>query len=55
MVNRLLEAQLVDVSPADPATFISASAALTLAAILGCAIPAWRATRTDPITVLRQS
>ena len=52
-VNRLLKAELVQVSPTDPITLIIASAALILAAMLGCLIPARRAMRVDPIAALR--
>jgi putative ABC transport system permease protein len=52
-VNRVLEAELVEVSPADPITLVAASAALVLSATLGCLIPARRAMRVDPIIALR--
>ena len=52
-VNRVLGAQLVNVSPTDPATLVVASAMLVFAAILGCWIPARRASRVDPIAALR--
>jgi predicted permease len=53
-VNRILKSALVEVSPADPVSLLAASAALVLAAILGCAIPARRATRVNPVAALRQ-
>jgi putative ABC transport system permease protein len=52
-VNRLLKAELVQISPADPITLVIASAALILAALLGCLIPARRAMRVDPMVALR--
>ncbi len=52
-VNRLLESQLVQVSPADPITLVVASATLVLSATLGCLIPARRAMRVDPVVALR--
>jgi putative ABC transport system permease protein len=52
-VNRLLKAELVQVSPFDPITLVVASVVLILAAILGCLIPARRATRVDPLIALR--
>jgi putative ABC transport system permease protein len=52
-VNRALEAQLVQVSPADPLALASASAVLASAAVLGCWIPARRAMRVDPVVALR--
>ena len=53
-VNRVLEAELVEVSPADPVTLGAASAALIFSAALGCWIPARRAMRIDPVVALRQ-
>jgi putative ABC transport system permease protein len=52
-VNRLLKAELVQVSPSDPITLAVASAVLILAATLGCLIPARRAMRVDPVVALR--
>jgi ABC-type antimicrobial peptide transport system permease subunit len=50
---RVLKSALVAVSPADPATFVIATAMLVLAAALGCYIPARRAMRVDPLVALR--
>ncbi len=52
-VNRLLRAELVQVSPSDPVTLVIASAALILSATLGCLIPARRAMQVDPVVALR--
>jgi predicted lysophospholipase L1 biosynthesis ABC-type transport system permease subunit len=52
-VMQLLRAALVGVSPGDPMTFLAAAAVLTLAGVAGCAIPARRAIRVDPVVVLR--
>jgi predicted permease len=52
-VNRMLEAELVQVSPADPLTLAAASATLVVSAALGCLIPARRAMRIDPVIALR--
>jgi putative ABC transport system permease protein len=48
-----LKSVLVQVSPADPLTFLIASVALTVAALLGCLIPARRAMGVDPLVALR--
>ena len=53
VVTHLLRAVLAGVSPGDPATFLAASAVLVLAGVAGCAIPARRAVRVDPVVVLR--
>ncbi len=52
-VNRVLESQLVQVSPADPLTLVVASVVLIFAAGLGCSLPARRAMRVDPVIALR--
>jgi putative ABC transport system permease protein len=52
-VNRLLKAELVQISPSDPVTLGVASAVLILAATLGCVVPARRAMRVDPVVALR--
>ena len=52
-LTRLLGRLLFDVSPRDPVTFGVALVTMGTAAIAACALPAWRATRTDPIVALR--
>ena len=52
-VARLLSRMLFGVTPGDPLTF-SATAAIELAvALAACALPAYRATRADPLIALR--
>jgi putative ABC transport system permease protein len=51
--TRLLAAQLFGVAPTDPAVFVIVGIALTLAGLAACVVPARRATRADPIAVLR--
>jgi hypothetical protein len=51
-VTRVLKAILVQVAPADPMTFATASVVLAIAAALGCWIPARRAMRVDPMVAL---
>ena len=52
-LTRLLGTLLVDVSPRDPATFAVAFATMAMSATAACLLPALRATRTDPVAVLR--
>ncbi len=54
-LTRLLADMLYKISPRDPESFVSAFAAMTLAAVVACLLPAWRATRTDPVRALRDS
>jgi ABC-type antimicrobial peptide transport system permease subunit len=39
--------------PADAATYVTAAILLGAVALFAGAIPAWRATRVDPMTALR--
>ena len=52
-LSRFLSAQLFQVSSLDPSTFLWAVFVLSAAALLAAYIPAWRATRVDPMTALR--
>lgn len=52
-VNRVLQSQLVGVTPYDPATMASAPLILALVALLACGIPARRAMSVDPAIALR--
>ena len=52
-VTRVLMAELVNVSPADPITIVAVTATLMISAAIGCLIPAGRATRVDPLAALR--
>jgi putative ABC transport system permease protein len=51
--GRLLRVVLVGVSPNDPLTFLGILLVLISAAVLGCLVPARRATRVDPVSALR--
>ncbi len=52
-LTRLMGDLLYKVSPRDPESFASAFVVMAIAAGAACLIPAWRATRTDPIRALR--
>jgi len=53
LLTRLLGNLLYQVSPRDPLAFAAAFAVMTFAATAACFLPAWRATRTDPIRAIR--
>ena len=52
-VTHVLRMVLVGVAPGDPVTFLLVTLVLVVAGVLGCAIPARRATQVDPIVALR--
>jgi putative ABC transport system permease protein len=52
-LTRLMRALLFEVSPTDPATFVSIALLLAGVALLACFVPARRATKVDPLTSLR--
>jgi ABC-type antimicrobial peptide transport system permease subunit len=54
VLTRLMEALLFEVSPHDPATLVGVAALITAVAAAASLIPAFRATRVDPIVALRE-
>ena len=53
-LTRLVANLLFNVSPNDPVTFLSVASVLAATALIAGAIPAWRASRIDPVKALRQ-
>jgi macrolide transport system ATP-binding/permease protein len=51
--TRLIAGLLYKVSPRDPLAFGIAAAVMAIASLAACFLPAWRATRTDPLRALR--
>jgi putative ABC transport system permease protein len=54
-LTRLIRTLLFGVTPTDPATLVLVTVAIALVAAAACLVPAWRATRVDPLVVLRES
>jgi predicted permease len=52
-LTRVFATMLYRVSPRDPFAFGSAFVVMTVASVAACFFPAWWATQTDPVTVLR--
>jgi len=52
-LTRVLSAFLYGVTATDPLTFVAVSVLLSVVALAATFIPAYRATRLDPLTALR--
>jgi predicted permease len=50
---RLIRSMLYETQPLDPSVFVAVSAMLLVVAGLACLLPAWRASRLDPMQALR--
>ena len=50
---RLIESMLYGTRPLDPGIFAAVAATLLVVAALACLVPAWRASRIDPMQALR--
>ncbi len=53
LLTRFLQTQLFNVKPSDPATLAAVVAFIGTVALVACYLPAHRATRVDPMVVLR--
>ena len=53
-VVRLIRSMLYETSPLDASVFASVTATLLLVAAAACIVPAWRASRLDPMQALRR-
>ena len=51
--SRLMSGLLHDVRPGDPVTFTAVGLLLTGVALIASLVPAWRATRVDPVVALK--
>jgi putative ABC transport system permease protein len=52
-VTRLIQSLLFGTKPLDLAVFVLVSVTLLVVAALACTLPAWRASRLDPMQALR--
>jgi putative ABC transport system permease protein len=51
--TRIFQSMLFGVKPLDPVVLSGVIATLLAVAVLACLIPAWRASRLDPMQALR--
>jgi putative ABC transport system permease protein len=54
-LGRLLENLLVDTQATDPATNLIGILTIIMMTLIACFIPAWRASRLDPLSALRSA
>jgi ABC-type antimicrobial peptide transport system permease subunit len=54
VLTRLMGDLLYKISPHDPLAFGMAFAVIAIASLAACFLPAWRATRIDPVLALRE-
>jgi len=52
-LSRFINSLLFGVSPTNAFTFVAAAAGLIVVALAACYIPAWRATRVNPLVAIR--
>ena len=53
-LSRFIQAMLFQVSPIDAPSLIAVAALFLTVALVACFVPAWRASRIDPMAALRQ-
>ena len=52
-LGSIVATMLYNTSPRDPFVLVASTATLLVVAVISCAIPAWRASRADPLSAMR--
>ncbi len=53
MMTRMIQSILFETRPIDPAVYVAVAGTLLMVSTLACMLPAWRASRMDPMKALR--
>jgi putative ABC transport system permease protein len=53
--GHVLASLLFEVTPTDPPVFVGVAALVAGVAVVAALVPAWRAARTDPASVIRET
>ena len=53
-LSKFIQSMLFQVSPIDAPSLIAVAVIFLMVALLACFVPAWRASRIDPMAALRQ-
>jgi ABC-type antimicrobial peptide transport system permease subunit len=53
-LTKFMQTLLFQTAPLEPANLAAVCALFLSVALLACFVPAWRASRVDPVTALRQ-
>ena len=54
-LTRVIRSMLFNVTPTDPWTLATVAGVIAVVSLIACIVPAWRATRVDPLVVLRDT
>jgi putative ABC transport system permease protein len=54
VLTTVIQSMLIGVQPTDPATFVAIAIGFLLIAAMACGVPAFRASRLDPMVALRE-
>jgi predicted permease len=53
-LTRVMQTLLFDITPTDPITLVGVTVVIAMVSTVACLIPSWRASRVDPLVVLKR-